>query len=363
MMDAFNDELLKIKKQCDSGEVARQIASLASAFREKPVVLYGAGTLSTFVMEHLEKRGVKAACFCDTFKSGTHKATGLPIITADELRRSYADAIVIVTSELHGGSILAKLKEIEYSGEVHTFDELLVLYTIPYSDFEPQTGGYAWAYEHYSDEESKRVVLGSMRTRLLGTMMEPSANPQYFEPGIFTLAGDEIFVDGGCFTGDTAEEFIKQTNGKYRRIYGFEPDKNNLKKAVANLAKYGNVDVRSGGLWHMTNTYRFASGAFGNSKIAEDGDTITNTYSLDEFFADKEPPTFIKMDIEGAERLALEGAAGLLKACRPKLAICVYHNIQDMYTLPELILKINPGYKLSLRHYSRWYAESVCYAV
>lgn len=361
-MSIFNSEIQSIKAQCKTGAVRQQIDGLVSEFSKKPVILYGAGTLSTFVMEHLAKYGVKVECFCDTFRSGVH-VTGLPIVSAEQLKRSYADAIVIVTSELHGASILNTLQKIEYSGKVYTFDELCAFYTIPFVEFEPHVEGYSWAYEHFADDTSRQVVLDSIRTRILGTAMMPSKNPQYFEADICPLTENEIFVDGGCFIGDTAEEFIRQTNGKYAHIYGFEPDEGNLKKALANLAQYKNIDVMYGGLWHMTNTYKFASGGFGGSKFSEDGDTIKNTFGLDEFFADKQSPTFIKMDIEGAEMFALEGASGIIKSSKPKLAICVYHQIQDMYVLPQRILQFNPEYKLTLRHYSRWYAESVCFAV
>lgn len=50
--------------------------------------------------------------------------------------------------------------------------------------------------------------------------------------------------------------------------------------------------------------------------------------SLDTFFADKEI-NFIKMDIEGAEMKALQGASELIKRCSPKLAVCTYHNAED----------------------------------
>ncbi|HWQ30219.1 MAG TPA: FkbM family methyltransferase, partial [Negativicutes bacterium] len=356
-MKPFVEELKAVKAQCDSGSVKKSIEAMASVFRTKPVILYGAGTLSTFVMDHLSANNVQIECFCDTYRSGIHRATGLPIISAEQLKDNYRDAIVIVTSELHGASILNTLQKIEYSGKIYSFDDLLPFYTIPYSEFEPHVDGYQWAYEHFTDAVSKQVVLDSMRTRLLGTSMIPSQNHQYFEPDICPLTENEIFVDGGCFIGDTAEEFIRQTDGKYTHIYGFEPDMNNLKKALANLSQYKNIDVLNGGLWHMTNTYKFVSGAFGNSKLSEDGDAIANTFSLDEFFADKKAPTFIKMDIEGAESCALEGAKGILKAYKPKLAICVYHQINDIYALPQQILKINPEYNLTLRHYSRWYAE------
>lgn len=363
-MSKFQEELQKIKNQYDIGVVERQRQSLIHMWENRPIILYGAGTLSTLVMENLEKYGVKIEGFADTFRSGTHKTTGLPIITAQELKEHYNDAIVVITSELHGPSIMNTLKEIEYSGEIYTFDELLSFYTIPYEEFEPHISGYEWIYEYYSDDISKQIVLDSIKTRILGTQMNPSSNPQYFEPKLCPLTDHEVFVDGGCFIGDTAEEFIRQVQGRYTHIYGFEPDENNLKKALANLSPYENIDVSLGGLWNKTNVVRFVSGEFGNSRFSEEGDTIINTFGIDDFFADKiDRPTFIKMDIEGAERFALDGATQTLKEERPKLAICVYHSIQDMYDLPQRILYHNPNYKLSLRHYSHWYAESVCYAI
>ncbi len=361
-MNAFREELRAIRKQCESGEVRRRTELLAEEFSKKPVVLYGAGTLGPFVMDHLAEYGVKVECYCDTYRSGVHP-TGVKIIPSHELNDAYPDAVVVITSETHGKAILERLEKIQFSGRAYSFDELLGFYTIPYSDFEQHEEGYACAYDIFADDESKRVLVDSIRTRLIGTPMESSPCPQYFDPVLCPLTDNEIFVDGGCFVGDTTEEFIRQTCEKYTHIYGFEPDKSNLNRALANLAKYPNIDVQHGGLWHMTNTCRFASGGLGNSRFELDGDTIANTFGLDEFFADKHAPTFIKMDIEGAECMALSGAAKLIKSHRPKLAVCTYHSLRDMYAVPQKILSLNPGYTLALRHYSHWYAESVCYAV
>lgn len=363
-MSKFQLELEKIKEQYNNGVPEKKRRSLITEWENRPIILYGAGTLSTLVMDNLEKYGVKVEGFADTFRSGIHKTTGLPIISAQELKERYSDAVVIITSELHGPSIKKTLEELEYTGKIYSFDELLSFYTIPYEEFEPHINGYEWIYEYYNDNISKKNVLDSVKTRILGVPMTSSANPQYFEPDICPLTDCEVFVDGGCFIGDTAEEFIRQVKGKYKYIYGFEPDENNLKKAIANLSPYPNVDVSLGGLWHMTNVVRFVSGEFGNSRFSEEGDAIIRTFGIDDFFADKaDYPTFIKMDIEGSERLAIDGAAKTIKQNQPKLAICVYHSIKDMYDLPQRILYHNPNYKLALRHYSHWYAESVCYAI
>lgn len=50
--------------------------------------------------------------------------------------------------------------------------------------------------------------------------------------------------------------------------------------------------------------------------------------SLDKAFGDQKID-FIKMDIEGAEMKALQGAKQLIQRCRPKMAVCTYHNAED----------------------------------
>ena len=76
-----------------------------------------------------------------------------------------------------------------------------------------------------------------------------------------------------------------------------------------------------------------------------------------------EDVTFIKMDIEGAERDALTGAAELIRRCRPELAICVYHAISDLWEIPLMIHDIEPSYRLYMRHHTPLIYETVCYAV
>ena len=73
--------------------------------------------------------------------------------------------------------------------------------------------------------------------------------------------------------------------------------------------------------------------------------------------------TFIKMDIEGAELEALRGAESIIRKQRPKLAICVYHKPEDIWTIPMYILSLQNDYRLFLRHYSFGDTETVLYAI
>ncbi|MEK7523076.1 MAG: FkbM family methyltransferase, partial [Patescibacteria group bacterium] len=72
--------------------------------------------------------------------------------------------------------------------------------------------------------------------------------------------------------------------------------------------------------------------------------------------------TYIKLDIEGFEKKALIGAKKTIKKYKPKLVICSYHNLNDIWELPMLIKKLRPDYKIFLRHYSDFLMDTICYA-
>ncbi len=82
------------------------------------------------------------------------------------------------------------------------------------------------------------------------------------------------------------------------------------------------------------------------------GSSITvNQITVDDFVKQKklERVDFIKADIEGAERLMLEGATETLKRFAPKLSLCTYHLPDDKEVLTDLILKTNPNYKIEYK--------------
>lgn len=71
---------------------------------------------------------------------------------------------------------------------------------------------------------------------------------------------------------------------------------------------------------------------------------------------------FIKMDIEGAEMDAIEGAANTIRRFKPRLAISGYHKPADLWEIPQKLRSLNPGYELTFGHHSPVQWESVFYA-
>lgn len=87
---------------------------------------------------------------------------------------------------------------------------------------------------------------------------------------------------------------------------------------------------------------------------------VGNIYSIDAKIAEKFD--FLKADIESYEYQMLMGAKESIKKNRPLLAICIYHNAVDFYSILLLIKSIEPNYKFSIRHHANVLSETVLYA-
>jgi len=64
----------------------------------------------------------------------------------------------------------------------------------------------------------------------------------------------------------------------------------------------------------------------------------------------------IKMDIEGAEMVALQGATNTLRKHRPRLAVAVYHSYENALRCREIILTANPDYHVDFRGMYAWFS-------
>ncbi len=188
---------------------------------------------------------------------------------------------------------------------------------------------------------------------------------QYFDEDIIKLNDGEVFIDAGALDLLTSVKFAeyckKHCIDKFK-IYAFEPDPKNFNLCVKNSQKYMqyNINVINMGLYSSNTKLLFD--ANGGSKISLSKDAVSvDVVSLDSWFNDV--PTYIKMDIEGAEMEALKGCAELIRKYKPKLAISIYHKGEDIIDIPTYIKDLVPEYKLYIRHYGNNDCETILYAV
>ena len=108
----------------------------------------------------------------------------------------------------------------------------------------------------------------------------------------------------------------------------------------------------------------YTIGSGNGSHLGDSGQEIdkVDVVALDEDIDER--VTFIKMDIEGAEKAALQGCQKHILEDAPRLAICVYHKLGDVWWVPQYVKSLNPGYKFYLRHhYPYGYSETVMYCL
>ena len=119
--------------------------------------------------------------------------------------------------------------------------------------------------------------------------------------------------------------------GPAGKVYAFEPLPRNLAVLREHVRLNGvtNVEVLPLAISDRAGTARFAAAddpAMGG--LSERGVLEVETASLDTLRGTLEPPSFIKMDIEGAEHVALTGAMEVLRAAKPVVLLSAHGYVQ-----------------------------------
>jgi FkbM family methyltransferase len=205
----------------------------------------------------------------------------------------------------------------------------------------------------------------------------------YFTNDLITLEDEEVLLDCGAFVGDSADCFLKAMQShakKPQRIYCFEPDETNFAKLDAFMAGRGDMSAHKIGLWNEPGQLNFSSldmmfsseagivqpaSARANDELVivkADGDCVIRVDTIDALLQGSKA-SLIKMDIEGSEAQALEGARETLQKWKPKLVISAYHKRSDIYELALLIRRLNPAYRIYLRQFSFSLSELVLIAL
>jgi len=221
---------------------------------------------------------------------------------------------------------------------------------------------YVWIYEKLHDKTSKNQFYHIINFRLsydLNYMrgFEDQEDKQYFEHFLALQEENESFADIGAFDGYTSEVFIRHSPN-FDKIYIFEPEQSNMLRAKQRLAHYNNIEFHQIGLSDKRETLKFDING-SSSSINSRGEISIHVDRLDAIIQDK--ITFLKMDIEGFESNAIEGAKETIKKYHPRLAISVYHKKDDFWKIPEQVLRIREDYDIYLRHYTQGISETIMF--
>lgn len=365
-MDIVNSLESIFLKYGNSSVTVELIESFVEKYKSGyKLVLFGCGNQGKAMIRAFNNLNIKVSFLCDNnSRLWGNSILGIKCISLEELKN--IKNVMICISSSYAGEINNQLKNIGMN-DVYTFGEFTIkLTSYEISNILKNKKKFLEVLELLDDEISKQVFLAGISQWFNGTLQFPQeliSNNQFFDDSVYKLSDKEVMIDVGAYNGDTVDMFCKATNNVFEKIYAFELNSSNFKSLVKNILKK-NVSEKilciNKGVANINGKVYFSNDDTG-SKICDqmESSTLGDVCRLDDTI---EYATIIKMDIEGAELEALQGAKQLIKNCKPKLAICIYHKPSDFFEIPLYIKSLVPEYKFAVRHYTSVETETVLYA-
>lgn len=347
-------------------QVAARVAEI-KAWSQKPLFLYGAGVYSNEVRAFLRSLGLavgESVVDCDFV------TPGVEAVTSEEFKKQTGRGRLIVGFLDSPPVAYEKARAVTHGMDMSVdfidcrrWEEFLPWRT----DVSSLIEKLGTIYDHLSDDESRRTMAAFVTSKLLldpWPVAEVQVEGQYFPRDLrqFHPRSDDVFVDGGAYTGDTLVDYVSMLGGEPKEYWAFEPDPMSRERLVATVRGLGirSVHVEDRALWSRSGSVSFEHLGVSSSHVNEQGTVRATTIALDDLGLD---PTAMKLDIEGAELAAIEGAADTIRQSRPRLAIAVYHRSADLYLIPNMLLRLHGGYRIYLRYHGSYGEELVLYAL
>ena len=324
----------------------------------KPVVIYGMGDGALKIMRVLEKYNIelKGIFASDGFVRG-HSFEGFPVQHLADIEAEFEEFIILMAFAIHDEPTTQMIHKIAEKHEFYAPDVPVAgenLFTMDF--YRENQENFEKIYDLLADEQSKIVYKDILNFKLSGklsylTHCETPIAEAY--QNIIKPNQNEDYVDLGAYKGDTIQELLQFSDNSLNSITAFEPDKKNYKKLCATVEKIGLVkkaNLHNVAAYKEKDILLFTNKAGRQSALSKTQGIETEANSLDNVLQGKRA-SFINMDVEGAEKDAIEGCRNTIKNWKPKMLISAYHRSEDLFALPLQVLEIEPEYKIYFRHY------------
>lgn len=344
-----------------------------------PPVLFGAGALGRITLDGLRRAGVEPRAFADNNQALWGKEVeGVKVLSPAEAARQFGPDVPFVVTIYTHAQASQQLRDLGV--RVVPFSNLALRYA---STLLPRAGldlphkmcGHEAqvreAFSLWADDASRREYLAQVRYRYtLNGPLPPHlpAEATYFPEDIVSFQPDEVFVDCGAYDGDSVRAFLQRCRGQFGGVVALEADPANAARLKASVAEQpeavrNKIEVVPAAVSSRAGTIRFeATGTAASTFVGGSGSLEVPCVRLDDVLRDRRP-SYIKMDIEGAEPDAVAGARAVIQHHAPVLAICLYHDQAHLWQIPLQLRAMTDRYRFFLRRYSDDCWEQVCYAV
>lgn len=370
------DDVIQSIRECNS--IPEEFIEILT--NQKKIFFYGGGNQG-FICEDILVNSLKIEVsgfiVSDGQPAKTKWNSSLPIYPLSEMPYEKGEVNILLTL---GYSVAVKIREILYDSGyqniclIKNWDEMNEVLRNISLEHMLKRNGYAIkqgesfeinGFKFIDPYQNTNVYSMFVREfenitseRIFGERNRYKIDSSYEYDAVVLEEGDIVFDCGaniGLFSALAATCNCK--------VYAFEPASYiaQYTRKVADLYE-GKITVISKALVEKTGTIDFLEANEADKYLGDSSKVIQNQEKLEPHYhvvrvacttVDEiakeyqlEKVDFIKADIEGAERLMLQGAQDVLKKFAPKLAICTYHLPDDREVLTKIIMDANPSYKI-----------------
>jgi FkbM family methyltransferase len=261
--------------------------------------------------------------------------------------------IALMTFAAFEPGLVGKIKRIAAENELYAPDVPLFGDDLfDRSFFQTHREEFEAVYSLLADEWSRHVFRSVLAYKISGKpeyLYECETPKDEAYRRILTLGSRESYADLGAYDGDTVAEFLQVVQNRYHRVYAFEPNGKNFRKLSRFFQGVPDIRLFQNCVWNKREVLNFNAKAGRSSAIDPAAQATVQALPVDE--AVSEPLTYMKFDVEGAEREALEGCRRQVETYMPKLAVSAYHRTCDLFAIPAQVLSYRPEYRVYLRHH------------
>lgn len=356
-----------IKITPDTKDIWQALAEL-----RRPVLLYGSGNgadkiLDECIRREIEVLGVFASNGFVAKSSGARRSfRGMPILSYEEAIEQFSsrDPAVLLCFASRLPDVIGNISKIAAERDLFVPDVPVVgedeLFTADFA--RKNVDKIECARNLLADEESRRIYDGVIEGKLTGSLaalLDASSDMDTVFTDILPTDKYRTYADLGAYNGDTLKEALDHFENLCR-AYTVEPDPKTYKKLLDRIGSlselYPGCEMipYNTAAWNKRSTLYFCghgnrgSSGFRMDSPYDEKSTPIAADSLDDIL-EGEGVDYIKFDVEGAEREALEGCRSTIERYRPDLCISLYHRSSDIFDLPLMLEKTAPGYTMYLR--------------
>lgn len=317
---------------------------------QKPIVLYGMGNGADKIINILNDKGIE---FKGVFASDGFVRNklfhGHQISSYNDLKQKFGDMIVLLCFGSSLPDVIENILKIAAEQELYAPEVPVIGGGLFDSDFlSKNSADLKWVYERLADDISHKTFENIIKYKLSGKInylldCQVDENEPYTS---FLTLKNERFVDLGAYNGDTVLGFITNCPD-YESICAVEPDRKTFKKLLNNTENIQNLTPINACVSDKCEAVSFKMLGGRNSVLGDSKDKI-EAITVDSLnFA----PTYIKMDVEGEEVAAINGAKQTILNHKPKMLISAYHRTDDFINIPKTVFSIRDDYKIYIRHF------------